>query len=132
MNQFFSEWEAKAIQENREHLEVILLLITHHIDHFVYRIVLKTQFGGTDILGHIDGRAIGAEQQFLIQTVLGKIRPNRPVFAAVESTGSETFLHFRFTLKIGIGFVVYLIERNAHAAVSLIKTGIDPFVHSCP
>ena len=86
VNEFFAEGESETVKQDRQHLEVVLLLVAYHIDHLVDRIVLEAELGGTDILGHIDGGAVGAEEQFLVQSVLGEVCPYRTVFAAVERT----------------------------------------------
>ena len=69
VNQPFPEGEAQLIQQDGQNLEVIVLLVADDIDHLVDRVIVEAQFGGTDILGHIDRRAIRAEQQLLVQSL---------------------------------------------------------------
>ena len=102
MDELFAEGESEAVEQDREYLEVVLLLVTNDIDHLVDGVVLVAQLGGTDILGHIDRRAVGAEQQFLIQSVFLEVGPNGSVWAAVELTGSQSFLYFGFALQVGV------------------------------
>ena len=102
MDEFFAEGESKSVEKDGEHFEMVLLLVTYHIDHLVDGEILETQFGGTDILGHIDGSAVRAEQQFLVESVFGKVCPYRTVFTAVELSGRKTFLHFGLTFEIGV------------------------------
>ena len=66
MHQLFAPFEAQSVEQNRQHLEVIVLLIAHHINHFVDGIVLKAHLGRADILRHIDRSAVAAQQQFLV------------------------------------------------------------------
>ena len=58
MNEVFAPFEAQAVEQQRQHLEMIVLLITHHIDHLVYGIILEAQLGRAYILGHVDRRAV--------------------------------------------------------------------------
>ena len=111
---------------------MVFLFVADHIHHLINREVLETQFGCADILRHINGCAIRTEEQFLVQSVFGEVRPNRTVFAAVELTGSQTFLHFGFALEVSLRFVINLVKANAHHAIGLIKTGINPAVHFLP
>ncbi len=132
MDKLFAEGEAEAVKEDGEDLKMVLLLVADHIDHLVYRVILETQFGSTYILRHIDGGTVGTQQQLLVESVFRQIRPDRTVFAAVESAGSESLLYLGFALQIGVGLVVDLIKRDTQAAVGLVKTGIDPLVHLRP
>ena len=77
---------------------MILLLVAHDIDHLVDGIVLKAQFGSTDILRHIDAGAILTEQQFLIQSIAGQVCPYRVIGAAVEDALLQASLYFFLAL----------------------------------
>ena len=132
MYQLFAKRETETIQEDRKHFEVVLLLVTYDIDHFINGIVPETQLGSTDILRHIDRCAIRAQKQLFVQTIFSEISPNGTVFAAIELSFRETFFHFGLAFKISVGLVVNLIERDAQTFVCLIKSGIDPTVHFCP
>ena len=68
---------------------MVVLLVSYHIDHFVDRIVVETQFGSSDILCHVDGSSVGTEQQFLVQAVFGQVCPYGTVFTAVENAFVE-------------------------------------------
>ena len=132
MDEFFAEGESEAVEQDGQHFEVVLLFVTHHVDHLINRIILKTQFGRSDILRHIDRSTIGAKEELLIQSVFGKISPNRPIFATIERTTYQPLFYFGFALEIGVRFVIYLIKRNAHALIGLIKTGVYPAIHLRP
>ena len=54
VHEAFAPFKAETVEEEREDLEVIVLLIAHHIDHLVDGIVAETEFGSTDVLSHVD------------------------------------------------------------------------------
>ena len=87
MYEFLAKRETETVKKDRQHFEMVLLFVADHIDHLIDGIVLESQFGGTDILRHIDRCTVRTEQQFLIQTVLGEVSPDGTVLAAVELTG---------------------------------------------
>ena len=132
VNQLLTPLEAKTVEQDRKHLEVIVLFVAHHIDHLIDGEVLETHLGRTDVLRHIDRGAVRTQQQFLIQTLVGQVGPNRVVLVALKQTLSESFLYFGLTLQVGLTLVVDLIKRNAHLLVGLVETGIYPVVHLLP
>ena len=132
MHQFLAKWETKAVEEDAQHLEVVFLLVAHHIHHLVDRVVLETKFGGTYVLGHIYGCAVGTEKEFLIEPVLCEVSPYTTILAAVEVAFGEAAFYFAFAYEIGVAFVVNLIEAHTHLLVGLIKACIHPFVHLLP
>ena len=77
-------FKAETVEEEREDLEVIVLLIAYHVDHLVDGIVAEAEFGSTDVLGHVDRSAVCAEEEFFVQTFLGEVSPHRTIFAAIE------------------------------------------------
>ncbi len=54
--------EAQTVEQDGEHLEVIVLLIAHHVDHLVDGIVTETKLGRTDVLRHVDRSSVGTKQ----------------------------------------------------------------------
>ena len=54
VHEALAPFKAETVEEEREDLEVIVLLVAHHIDHLVDGIVAETEFGSTDVLGHVD------------------------------------------------------------------------------
>ena len=132
MNKFLTPLEAQTIQQDREHLEVVVLLVTNDINHLVNGIVLETHLGRTDVLRHIDRSAIATQQQLLIKSLVGQVSPYTIVLMALEETLGESLLHFGLALEVSLRFVVYLIKANAHLLVGLIETSIHPVVHFFP
>ena len=124
--------ETETIEQEREDLEVVVLLVTDDIDHLIDGIVAETEFGGADVLGHVDRSTVGAEEELLIESVLREISPNGAVFAAIEETFFESFLYLFLAFEVGFRFVVDLVERNAECLVGFVETSIDPFVHFAP
>ena len=125
-------FKAETVEEERENLEVIVLFIAHHIDHLVDGIVAETELSSTDVLGHIDRSAVGAEEEFFVQTFFGEISPHRTIFAAIEQTFGETFFYLFLTFEIGVRFVIDFVERHTEGFVGFVKTSIHPFVHLAP
>ena len=124
--------EAQLAEDEFEHLEVIVLLVAHHVDDLVEVILVVALLGRTQVLGHVDRSAVLAEQQFLVQAVCSQVAPHAAVVAAVEHTFLKALFHKGFAILIGLGFVVDAVERNAEAAVGLVETGVDPAVHLFP
>ena len=124
--QLLAPLEAQTIQQDREHLEVIVLFVAHHIDHLVDGEILETHLCRSDVLGHVDAGSIATEQQLLIQSLVGKVCPYRVILMALEESLGETFLHLGLTFQIGLALVVDLIEADAHLLVSLVEAGIYP------
>ena len=54
MYEVFSPLKAELVEEDREHLEVVILLITNDIYHLIDREILETELRSADILSHID------------------------------------------------------------------------------
>ena len=54
VHEALAPFKAETVEEEREDLEVIVLLIAYHVDHLVDGIVAETEFGSTDVLGHVD------------------------------------------------------------------------------
>ena len=124
--------ESELVEQKRKHLEVVVLLIAHHVDHLVDGIVLIAEFCSTDILSHIHRSAIAAEQKLMVESVTGEVGPHRAIFAAIHDALIESFEHLLLTFKISVALVVYLIEINAKTLVGLIKSGINPLIHHAP
>ena len=54
MSKILAPSESETIEKQRQHLEMIVLLVAHHIYHAVDRIVAVAEFRSADVLGHID------------------------------------------------------------------------------
>ncbi len=124
--------ETQLTEDELQHLEMIVLLVAHHVDHLVETVFVVTLLGGTQVLRHIDRRAVAAQQQLLVEAVACQVAPDRTVVAAVEHALGQTFLHERLAVLVGLGFVIDAVERDAEAAVGLVETGVNPAVHLLP
>ena len=62
MHEVLTPVEAELVEEDREHLEVVVLLVAHHVDHLVDGVVLEAELGGTDVLSHVYRCAVATEQ----------------------------------------------------------------------
>ena len=102
MYEIFSPLKAELVEEDREHLEVVILLITNDIYHLIDRVILETELCSADILSHIDRCAIGTEKQFLVKTFLGEVSPYGVVGTTIEESLCEAFLYLFLTFEISI------------------------------
>ena len=132
VHEALAPFESETVEEERENLEVIVLLISHHIYHLVDGKVAETELSSTDVLGHVDRSAVGAEEEFFIQTFFGEIRPYRTIFTAIEQTFSKTFFYLFLPFEVGVRFVIDFVERHTEGFVGFVKTSIHPFVHLAP
>ena len=66
MHEVFTPLEAQTVQEDRENLEVVVLLVTNNVNHLVDRVVVETHLCRTNILCHINRCAVLTQQEFLI------------------------------------------------------------------
>ena len=132
MHQALTPLKAQTVEQDGQHLEVVVLFVTHYIDHFVDGIVRETLFGSTDILSHVDRRTVGTEQQLVVEAFACQVGPYGTVFLAVEKSFLQSFEHFLLAFQIGIRLVIYLVEADTHQLVSLVKSGIYPVVHLLP
>ena len=89
MYKAFTPFKTQFIQQDGQYLEMVVLFVSYHINHFIDRIVSETQFGSSDILCHVDGSSVGTEQQFLVQAVFGQVCPYGTVFFFVENAFSR-------------------------------------------
>ena len=132
VDQVLAPLESQLVEQEREHLEVIVLLIAHHIYHLVDGIVLIAQLSGANVLSHVDAGTVATQQQLVVQAIGSEVGPHAVVVLAVEHALGEAFLHLFFSFEIGLALVVNLVEVHAHALVGLVETGINPAVHLLP
>ena len=132
MYQVLAPAEAETVEQQREHLEMVVLFVAHHINHLVNGIVVEAHLSRADVLRHIDAGAIAAQQQFLVQPRIGEVGPHRAIVLAEEETLVESLLHLRLSAQVGLALIVYLVKRHSHLLVSLVEAGIHPAVHLLP
>ena len=68
----------------------------------------------------------------MVEAVGCEVGPHRTILAAIHYPLLNTAEHEVFTLEIGVGFVVYLVEVYAKTLVGLVESGIHPFIHHAP
>ena len=132
MHEALAPFKSEFVQQDGEHLEVVVLLVANHINHLVDGIVLETELGRTDVLRHINARSVGAEKKLLIETFLREVGPDRTIGATIEDTLLQTFIHLLFTLEVGVAFIINLVEANAKRLIGLVEALIHPGVHLAP
>ena len=119
-------------QHEFQHIEVVVLLVADHVNHLLRFELFVTQLGGAQVLRHIHGGAVFAEQHFLVQSFVGEVYAHGAVFMAIEHAFIESLLHQRFAQQVGVGFVVGLVEMDTQTLVGGIETSIHPLVHGLP
>ena len=102
MHQVLAPLESQTVKQYGKHLEVVVLLIAHHVNHAVNGVILKTQLGCTYILGHVDRCTVTAQQQFLVQSVLGQVSPYGAVLLTEEKPLLKALHHGFLTLQVGL------------------------------
>ena len=123
---------SEFLEHEFQHLEVVVLLVAHHIDHIVEVVLFKTTIGRSQILRHVDRRAVAAQQQFLIQSVGREVDPDRPVLLAEKDPHVQPLLHDVLTQQIGLRLVINLVEIDSQRLVGNIETVVYPTVHHLP
>ena len=93
---------AELLQHELQHLEVVVLLVTHHIYHIVELILLEAAQGSTQVLCHIDRGAVATQQQLLVQSVSLEVNPYRAILLTEEYALVQAILHQRLTQQIGL------------------------------
>ena len=132
MHQFLAPFESETVEQYGEHLEVVVLLVAHHIDHLVDGIVFEAHFGGADVLSHIHRCAVGAQQQFLVEPFIREVGPHAVVILAHEEPLGQSFFHLGLALQVSLRLIINLVKSHTERLVSLVKTGIHPVVHFFP
>ena len=124
--------KAELLQYELQHLEMIVLLISHDIDMLVKAVFLKPLLCSTEILGDIYGCPVAPEEQLPVESVGSEVAPYRAVSLFFEDAHVQTFLHEGLAEKIGPGLVICPVKGYPEVAVGLVKSLIDPSVHLLP
>ena len=123
---------AQLLEHQLQYLKMVILFVTHDVDHRVEALLLETGESGAEVLGHVDRRAVAPQQQFLVEAVFGQVDPDRVVLLAEEDALSEPLFDERLAQQVGLRFVVYLVEVDPHRFVGLVETLVYPAVHRLP
>ena len=89
-------------------------------------IFLETLLRGPEILGDIDGRAVGAQQQLAVEAVGGEVAPYRTVGVTLEHAHVEAALHELLAEQVGVMLVIGLVESDAEGLVGLVEAVEHP------
>ena len=132
MSQVLAPLKAEPVKQYAQHLEVIVLLVAHHIYHFVDGEVAITQLCRAYVLSHVHRRAVFAQQQLLVEAVLLQVGPYGAILAPVHLALFQALEHQLLAFQIRLALVVYLVEAHAETFVSLIEALIYPSIHGLP
>ena len=124
--------EPELFENQLEHLEMVILLIAHHIYVRIQLVFRESAFCGTEILGNIHRCTIGAEKQFAVKSVGGKVTPYRPVRIFYKDSHIQASLYEFLTEKISIVLIISLVEGDTKSLVGLLESGKHPLVHHLP
>ena len=127
-----TEGEPELVEQQGEDLEVVVLLVADDVDHAVDGVIVVAELGGADVLGHVDRRAIGAQEELLVEAVGGEVGPDGAVGATVEESTREALEHFVAPLEVGLRLVIDLVEADAKPAIRRVEAGVDPAIHRGP
>ena len=111
---------------------MVVLLVAYDVNHFVNGEVAETELGGTDVLRHVHGGAVGAEQELLVKSLGGEVGPDGTVFLAEKDAFPQTFFDLFLAFQVGIALVVNLVEADTECLVGFVEAGVNPLVHLAP
>ncbi len=133
MVQSFGPCETELLQDDEQHLEVVVLFVAHHIDELLQcREFFEAPDRCTNVLCHVEAGAIATQQNLLVQALFGVVDPNASVLLAVENAGIQAFQHILLSQHVGPAFVIELVELHSHSGVGGVESCVDPAVHAIP
>ena len=111
---------------------MVVLLVAHHIYVTVEFVLCETLLCGAEVLRHINGGAVAAEQQFAVEAVGGEVAPHAAVGILHEDAHVEPLLHQALAQQIGVVLVIDLVEADSQGLVGFVEAGEHPAVHHLP
>ena len=125
-------FESQLLEDQFQHLEVVVLLVADHIDVRVKVIFSETPFGRSQILGDVNRRSVRTDEQFPVKSVGREVAPDGAVRILHEHAHIQSLLNQLLTKKIGLGLVVDLVESDSESLVGLVEALEHPAVHPGP
>ena len=125
-------FESQLLEDQFQHLEVVVLLVADHIDVRVKVIFSETPFGRSQILGDVNRRSVRTDEKLPVQTVSREVAPHGTVRILDEHSHIQTLLYQLFAEKVGLGLVVNLVECDSESLVGLVEALEHPAVHPGP
>ena len=107
------------MQDLEEHLEVVLLLVGDDVDEAVEGPVVVPVDGHADVLGDVDGRAVLAQEDLLVEADRRQVDAHRAVLCLEEDAGGEALLHLFLARQVYLALVIVVVEGYARALVGL-------------
>ena len=111
---------------------MIVLLVAHHVNHLVDRVIFKAEGGRSDVLGHVNACSVSSEQQLLVESLVAKVGPDTAIGLAEEQPFGQSFFHFGLAFEVGFRLIIYLVETYTHSFVGLVEAFVHPIVHLPP
>ena len=125
--------EPEFLEDEKQDLEVVLLLVADRVDLSVQIWkIFEAQDGRADVLRHVHGGAIAAQQQLFVKSVFGKVHPNGAIVLLEKEALGESSFNMLLAEEIGVGFVVELVKRHPHVGVGGIEPIVNPAIHGFP
>ena len=95
-------FESQLLEDQFQHLEVVVLLVADHIDVRVKVIFSETPFGRSQILGDVNRRSVRTDEQFPVKSVGREVAPDGTVRILHEHAHIQSLLNQLLTKKIGL------------------------------
>ena len=95
---------------------MVVLFVAYDVNHLVDGVVLKAEFGRTDVLRHVNAGAVGAQQEFFVKAFVGQVCPDGAVVPTVEDAFLQSLEYFFLAFEVGVAFVIYLVEVSSKPA----------------
>ena len=124
--------KAELAENQLEHLEVVVLLIAHHIDVGIEAVLREAALCRSEVLGNINRSAVAAKHELAVESVGSEVAPYRTVRVGGEDAHIQALLHEFLAEKVGVVLIVHLVEADAKAAVGLVEPFKYPAVHHFP
>ena len=132
MLNLISPIESQLLTNQWQHLEMVILLVTHHVYLLIHVKLVEPIVCRTNILRHVNGSPVIPQQQLVIQPITGKISPHASGIFPVKHAVSQTFQHEVTSFLVSLWLEIYFVKRDTHHFIGLVKTFQYPIVHGPP
>ena len=124
--------EAELAEDELEHLEMVVLLVSYDIDMLVKAVLCKTLLCCSEVLGHVYRSSVATQKKLPVEAVCRKVTPYGAVLLGLEDACFKSLLHESLSEEIGLGFIVCPVEADSEVSVSLVEAFVNPAVHGLP
>ena len=68
----------------------------------------------------------------MVQSFGSQVSPYGSILFFEEKAFFQSFHHLLFSFEIGVRFIIYFVEADAHLFIGLVESGVYPVVHHFP